>query len=112
MNEMIPQQGLGLKKESAATLAVLLGPTIVIPFAIFLLEKDRYVRFYALQSIVVFLGLIIIGQVVSFLPFVFPFSGLVWIVGFVVWLVLVYSAWNNREFSLPIVGQITNRFLS
>ena len=109
---MKPQSGLGLKKESAASLSVLLGPTIVIPFAILILEKDRYVRFYALQSIIVFLGFIVVGQVLTLIPFVGQFAGLVWILGFVAWLVMVYNAWNGIEFEVPVVGKITRQFLA
>ena len=44
-------KGTGLKKETAAALSYVLGPVTGVIFLV--LEKDPFVRFHAMQSIVV-----------------------------------------------------------
>ena len=39
---MAETKGTGLKKETAAALATLLGPTIVVPILFLLIEKDEF----------------------------------------------------------------------
>ena len=44
-------KGTGLKKETEAALATLLGPTMVVPILFLMIEKDEFVRFWAMQSV-------------------------------------------------------------
>ena len=77
-------QGTGLPKNTAAALSYVLGWITGIVFL--LLEKDPFVRFHAMQSIIVFGGLMIL----SLLPVVgWILSPLVMIGGFILWLVLI-----------------------
>ncbi|EKD62770.1 MAG: hypothetical protein ACD_52C00065G0003, partial [uncultured bacterium] len=69
------QDGLGLPKNSAATLAVLLGPTVIIPVIFLILEKDKFIRFHAVQAALTFLSLAVLGKVLGFVPIVRNFGG-------------------------------------
>jgi uncharacterized membrane protein len=97
----------GLPKNTAAALSYVLGWLTGIIFLF--MEKDSFVRFHAAQSIVTF-GLL---TVVCFIPFIgWIISPLVFIVGFVLWLFLIYKAYQGEEFKLPWVGNLAKKLLS
>ena len=97
--------GTGLPKKTAAALTYVLGWVTGIIFLI--VEKDSFVRFHAAQSVVTF-GILTIIVVIPFLWFFVP---IVWIVGFVLWLVLLYKAYQGEEFKLPWVGDLAKKLL-
>ncbi len=97
--------GTGLPKKTAAALTYVLGWVTGIIFLI--VEKDSFVRFHAAQSVVTF-GILTIIVVIPFLWFFVP---IVWIVGFVLWLVLIYKAYQGEEFKLPWVGDLAKKLL-
>lgn len=96
----------GLPKKTAAALAYVLGWITGIIFLI--VEKDSFVRFHAAQSVVTF-GIL---TVIVLIPFLWFFIPIVWIVGFVLWLVLIYKAYQGEEFKLPWVGNLAKKLLS
>ena len=98
--------GTGLPKKTAAALSYVLGWVTGIIFL--LIEKDPFVRFHAAQSVVVF-GIL---TVIVIIPFLWFFIPIVWIVGFVLWLVLIYKAYQGEEFKLPWVGNLAKKLLS
>ena len=99
-------QGTGLPKNTAAALSYVLGWITGIVFL--LLEKDPFVRFHAMQSIIVFGGLMIL----SLLPVVgWILSPLVMIGGFILWLVLIFKAYQGEQFMLPVVGKFAKKQL-
>lgn len=97
--------GTGLPKKTAAALAYVLGWVTGIIFLV--VEKDPFVRFHAAQSVVTF-GILTIIVVIPFLWFFVPIA---WIVGFVLWLVLIYKAYQGEEFKLPWVGNLAKKLL-
>ncbi len=97
--------GTGLPKKTAAALSYVLGWVTGIIFL--LIEKDPFVRFHAAQSVVVF-GIL---TVIVLIPFLWFFIPIVWIVGFVLWLVLIYKAYQGEEFKLPWVGNLAKKLL-
>lgn len=99
--------GTGLPKNTAAALSYVLGWLTGIVFL--LIEKDPFVRFHAMQSIVVFGALTIL----MFIPVIgWMLSPLLWIVGFVLWLVLIFKAYQGEEFELPVVGEFAKKQLT
>lgn len=103
---MAEKTSLGLPKNTAAAVSYVLGWLTGIAFL--LIEKDPFVRFHAMQSIVVFGALTLI----SFVPLVgWVLSPLVWIVGFVLWLLLIYKAYQGEEFELPWAGKFARKLL-
>jgi uncharacterized membrane protein len=98
--------GTGLKKETSAALATLLGPTLVVPVLFIILEKDEFVRFWAFQSIVVYLVLFVLNWVLILTIFLALLTPLVFVVGIVLWLVMTYKAWQGDKWEVPIIGKL------
>lgn len=98
--------GTGLPKNTAAALSYVLGWLTGIVFL--LIEKDPFVRFHAMQSIITF-GIL---TVLSFIPVIgWMLSPFVMIVGFVLWLVLIFKAYQGEEFKLPVIGEFAKKQL-
>ncbi|HTK03488.1 MAG TPA: DUF4870 domain-containing protein [Alphaproteobacteria bacterium] len=95
----------GLKKETSAALAVLLGPTLVVPVLFILLEKDEFVKFWAFQAIVVNLVLFVLNWVLVLTIFLAIATPLVFVLGIVLWLVMTYKAWQGERWEVPVVGK-------
>lgn len=96
----------GLPKNTAAALSYVLGWLTGIVFL--LLEKDAFVRFHAMQSIITF-GVL---TLLSFVPVIgWILSPLIMIVGFILWLVLIYKAYQGEEFALPVIGDFAKKQL-
>jgi len=99
-------QGIGLPKNTAAALSYVLGWLTGIIFL--LIEKDPFVRFHAMQSIITF-GIL---TLLSFVPIIgWILSPLVMIVGFILWLVLIFKAYQGEEFKLPVIGEFAKKQL-
>ena len=97
--------GTGLKKETAAALSTLLGPTLVVPVLFILLEKDEFVRFWAFQSIVVNLVLFVLNWVLVLTIFLVLLTPLVFVLGVVLWLLMTYKAWQGQKWEVPFIGK-------
>ncbi len=109
----------GLTSNVAGALAYILGFITGILFLVLEpYKRDRFVRFHAMQSILYSAaGLVFrIGWsiLVSALMEVTAWAGLILVpVGLVIsfglfgfWLYLMYQAYSNREFRIPIIGAI------
>lgn len=101
--------GTGLKKNTAGALAYVLGPVTGILFLI--LEKDPFVKFHAMQSTVVFVFLFVLQWVFTLTIILFPLSAIVGLLAFVLWLVLIYKAWQGEQWEVPALGKIAKNFL-
>jgi uncharacterized membrane protein len=98
----------GLPVNTAAALCYVLGWVSGLVFL--LAEKQNgKVRFHAMQSLLMFGGL----TVISFVPIVgWLLSPFVMIVGFIVWLMSIYKAYNGEDFELPVVGKLSKKQLN
>lgn len=78
-----------------------------------LMEKDNeFVRFHAMQSLITFLGLFIIGIIAGIIPVLgVLISLLITPVGLVLWLFLMYKAYNEEYYKLPYVGDFAQEQL-
>ena len=97
----------GLKKETAGALAYVLGPLTGIIFLV--LEKDPFVRFHAMQSIVVFIGLMVLQWALGLTIILIPLIPLIGIVMFVLWLMLIYKAWQGEQWQVPFFGKFAKK---
>ena len=102
-------KGTGLEKNTAGALSYVLGPITGVVF--FILEKDKFVRFHAVQSIVVFIGLFVLQAVMTFTIILFWMVPLVTLAGFILWLLLIYKAWQGEEWEVPVVGSYVRKIL-
>jgi uncharacterized membrane protein len=107
----------GIQANVAGLLCYVLGWVTGLIF--FLIEKEnKFVRFHALQSIIVF-GALCVFQIVigSFtmigLSFIAPLfslvTGLVALLAFILWIVLMIKAYQGEMFKLPIAGDIAEK---
>ena len=101
--------GTGLKKNTAGALAYLLGPITGVIFLI--LEKDPFVRFHAMQSIVVLGGLWVLSWILPFTIVLIFLVPILMILGFVLWLVMIYKAWQGEEWEAPVLGKVARKLL-
>lgn len=118
-----PQQASSsITPNIAAVLSYVLG---FITGIIFLVldpyKNDRFIRFHAFQSIlfsaalmvfwILWSGVVwtIFGRVLFMWAILNMISMLVSLAAFVVWLFLMYKAYNNDRFMLPIIGDIADR---
>ena len=86
--------------------------TWVAGLVFFLVEKqNRFVRFNAMQEILLTVVWIIAGWVLGLIPFLGLVLGpLVWIAGFVLWLICVINAFQGKYFKLPVIGDFAERW--
>jgi uncharacterized membrane protein len=102
----------GFDPNVAAALSYVLG--WVTGIALLLLERDsKFVRFHAMQSTIVFLALSVLCLVLQSIPilgmlvavfFVIPLSA-------VLWLVLMFKAYQGERFKLPVAGEMAEQRL-
>ncbi len=86
-----------------AFLAVLLS---VVGFIIALLAKreDKYVMFYAKQSLIIFFSLVIAAGI-EIVPLVGEFVSIVlWVIFISVWIVALVNSLSGKEKETPIIG--------
>lgn len=106
---MAAKSGTGLPKNTAAALSYVLGPITGVVF--YVLEKDPYVRFHSMQSIVVFVVLFVLQWVLGLTLILLPLVPLVSILGFVLWLLLIYKAWQGEEWEVPLLGKYARQMV-
>ena len=99
----------GLKKETAAALSYLIGP--ITGVILLLMEKDDFVRFHAMQSILTFGGLVVLQFVLGATVILSVLIPLTSLAGFVLWLVLMYKALQGERFEVPVIGKYAKKLL-
>lgn len=99
----------GMEPNVAGLLCYVLGWITGLIF--YLIEKEnKFVRFHAMQSIVVFGALTIVSLILSVIPLIgWIISSLLWILGLVLWIVLMVKAYQNQWYKLPIAGDFAEK---
>ena len=98
---------IGMDANMAAALSYLVG---FVTGVIFLLveKENKFVRFHAMQSTLLFAGIVVIDILLQLVPIlgalvvifvVIPASA-------VLWLLLMFKAYQGEEFRLPLVGDM------
>ena len=95
---------VNLDPKVGGLLAYLLG--WVSGLILYLISKDPYVRFHAMQSIILFAAVSIINIIFSFITFINILVMIINIGAFVLWIVLMVKAYSGEKFKLPIIGNI------
>jgi len=103
----------GMDPKAAALLSYLLGFVSGIVF--FVIEKEnKFVRFHAMQSIIVFGGIFVLRFVLmtafGFIPsVVYMVSVMISIAGLILWVVLMVKAYQGEYFKLPVIGDMAEK---
>lgn len=103
------KSSLGMDENVAGLLSYVFGFVTGIIF--FVLEKEsRFVKFHAMQSILLSAAFLVLSTVLGFIPI------LGWLVllllspvAFVLWIVMMYKAYKHQWFKLPVVGDIAEK---
>jgi len=114
-----PSTSGGLTPNLAGALSYLLGPVTGIIFLV-LERTNNFVRFHAMQSTVLGVAWIIFSIALSVLSGIVPVIG--WIFGllisivlglggFILWLLLMWNAYQGKEWELPVVGPFARKQL-
>jgi len=115
MSETEGKTSMGMEPNVAGLLCYVLGWLTGLIF--FLMEKEnKFVRFHAMQSIVVFGAYTVIGivlQIITFIPYLGFLFLLLWtligITAFVLWIILMVKAYQGQKFKLPWAGNFAER---
>ena len=99
----------GLQPNVAGLLCYLIGFITGIIFI--LIEKEnKFVRFHAMQSIVTFAALFLLGIILPFIPFLgLILLPLLWIANIVLWILLMVKAYQGEQFKLPLAGDFAEK---
>lgn len=110
----------GIQPNLAAALAYFL--TIITGIIFFLIEKEnKYVRFHAMQAIllgaawvILWIVLVIVMTVLAFVPIIgWIINAVVYAVlglgGLILWIFLMYKAYSGERFKIPVIGDIAEK---
>jgi uncharacterized membrane protein len=102
--------GMGLEQNVAGLLCYVVGWVTGLVF--YLVEKEnKFVRFHAMQSILVFGGLTVISIILNVIPFLgWVLSTLLSVVALVLWILLMVKAYQNVWYKLPWVGDLAEKY--
>lgn len=114
MNGDIENKGkssLGMDENLAGMFSYLLGFITGIIF--FILEKEsKFVKFHAMQSIILSVVLTILYGILSFIPIIGWMLLLILpLITLILWIVLMLKAYKYEYFKLPFIGDLTENIL-
>jgi len=100
----------GLAENVAGLLCYVLGWVSGLVFV--LIEKEnKFVRFHAFQSIVVFGVLTLAGIILGWIPVIGVVIGwLIWLLGLVLWIVLMVKAYQGTRYKIPWAGNMAEKW--
>jgi len=106
----------GLQSNVAGGLCYLIGFITGIFFLVVEpYKRDRFVRFHALQAILLSVAWFAVYFVMGILSAMFPLQlwsvmwmlySLLGLAFFLLWVFLMYKAYNNEQFKLPVIGDL------
>jgi len=97
----------GLDDNVAGLLCYVLG---WISGTVFILieTENKFVRYHAMQSIIVFGILTVAGIILGFVPYI---GWLVPAISFILWVVLMVKAYQGAKYKLPWAGNLAERLI-
>ena len=100
----------GLKENAAGVLCYVLWWVTGIVFLI-IEPKNKFVRFHAFQSILVFGAIWVLGMIITWIPFIGWIIGpIIWVIGFILWVVLMVLASQEKKYKMPIAGELAEKW--
>ena len=104
--------GTGLSPNAAGLLCYLGGWITGIIFLV-LEQKNKWVRFHAAQSIVVFGVFTVAITILGWIPIIGSvFSSLASVAAFILWIILMVKAYQGARIKLPLAGDAAERIIS
>ncbi|MFC2006386.1 DUF4870 domain-containing protein [Chloroflexota bacterium] len=101
----------GLEPNVAGLLCYLGGWISGIVFLV-IEQKNKFVRFHALQSIVTFGTLTVASAFLKWIPFFGGFfSAVIGILAFILWIILIVKAYQGELYKVPAAGHVADGIL-
>ena len=76
-------------------------------------KKSQFVRFHAMQSTILFGGIFVLNLVFGFIPILGWIAGfLISVASFILWLILMWKAFNGEMYKVPYVGGLVEKQLA
>ena len=99
----------GMQANLAALLSYVLGFITGIIF--YVIEKEnKFVRFHAMQSIIVFGFFFVVGFILAVIPVIgWVLIPIVGIAELILWILLMVKAYKGEMFKLPIAGDLAEK---
>ena len=99
----------GLTENVAGLLCYVLGWISGIVFLL-IEPENKFVRFHAIQSIVVFGAITVAGIILGWIPVIGGFvSWVLSVLGFILWIVLMVKAYQGTKYKLPWAGNFAEK---
>lgn len=106
------ESSLGLDANLAAMLAYA-GFFLFTGVLMLLIErKSRFVRFHALQSVLIAIALTLTYAFLGVMPLIGLLAPAVWMGSVVLWLALMLKAYRGEMYKVPVLGDLADRHLA
>jgi len=80
---------------------------------LFVEKQNKFVRFHAMQSTILFGGIFVINIVLGFIPILGWLTGLILsFIAFILWIVLMWKAFQGEMYKVPYVGELAEKQLA
>jgi uncharacterized membrane protein len=101
---------VGLEENVAGLLCYVLGWVSGIVFLI-LEPKNNFVRYHAIQSIIVFGAISIAMAIFGWIPIAGTIiNALLGILAFILWIILMLKAYRGNKYKLPVSGEMAEKW--
>ncbi len=113
----MPKSSTGLDENIAGLLCYVAWWVTGVIFLV--IEKEsKFVKFHAIQSIIVSIALIIV-YIVLFILAMIPYIGfifgilmwLLWILMVIIYILCIIKAYQHQKFKLPIIGDMAEKYV-
>ncbi|WP_321430033.1 DUF4870 domain-containing protein [uncultured Methanolobus sp.] len=106
------ETNLGVSENIAGLIAYVFG--FITGIVLLVIEKEnKFVRFHAAQSTVLFGAIFIVNIVLGFIPFLGGLIGYILsIVALILWLILMFKAFSGEMYRLPMIAEYADKLES
>lgn len=113
MTDEIVKQDTGVVKGNIVGALAYLGGILSAALLLIVEKDNKFVRFHAMQSLIVFIAIMVVvgmlSVIASFFWILFTLIPLIWLLGLVVIIFLIYKAYNGERYKLPLIGDIAEQ---
>ncbi len=104
---------IGGLEENVAGLLCYVGLWVSGLIFLLLEPKNKFVRFHAMQSIIVFGFLNVVSVIFGWMPFLhlYVVSSVIGTLSFVLWIVLMVKAYQGTLYKLPVAGDLAENWI-
>ena len=102
---------LGMDENVEGLLCYVLGWLTGIIFLV-AEKKSKFVKFHAAQSLITFVGLMVLVFIFAWIPFIgWAIAAIIDIISFILWILLMYKAYKGEMYKLPVVGDFAEKMV-